>query len=1168
MNLHKIKITGETFQELVDKINQNFQTIENSNGGPIGKKGDVGLSGLPGRRGPVGSKGSQGVRGTKWHTMENSDNFPTTDVITGDYSVSKLNGDYYIKLDSGWEKKGTFNFSEGITFDVKLTPYKSDYVVANTKIDILLNSKTNQSLLLSNMDRPDDDLGIQIPVNDTPGFTYPLTQGDDSNNKELYDYKLKIWNSGDSEDDSIQALGRHIHLGNSLAMKDKSGWLKKSGFTFSADLNSTDINTSAEGLEILRISGLSSGNPSHKHRVEFNNTDLWIGNIRANKDGTFSIGHNNSYINTQKIDINGGMKLGYTSINSKGSIRYSDSLGFEGYNGNAWVKFDMTANDVISSMKTTTNNFKDAIIDTSTKGGIVLGDLSIQGSNKSGSIRFKSGIFEGWNGTGWVRLDNTVNFTNTDNSGNGSGGGNVVDKDNNSIATKLAINVNDKDKAGPLIFQGFILYSSDDSIELNQDVLDNKYATIDIKSKSNMTYTDKDGKIKSFNGFDILSDDIGINKTLDDGNLTYRLSLKNTKEFKDAIQSSFDLRSSDGSLIITPPTPNANTSGHWDLKLSNNFGSGNGSNPIQNQLLNGGYTKYNFTTAKYKHTTSTTSNVAYSASYSGYYSYIPFTTKEFDENCNITGTNPLTIKINKNGNGYYRISARVRFKISSQPTGTFASAKLCVVKNNIILDVLNTFKTTDITDSTMTTSKEFELVGSSIVDMSCKTGECDDDIKLAIVTDYGSSGGSGAITFIDSSISMNKITQVTQQSIYDYISNSNVSFKSFTLDRNASTKVSAHITNGIFQLQNGTYTNLSVANANAIIFDVNIAKIRDNISIDLNGLKPAISNIILNGTTFQASANTQIELISGNNISISRTSNKFTFNANSNILNLYSGNVLVKANHSGNIVFGNNFSVTYTGGNVQVEVSPNIKSNISKYTKLFSDYNATLPIIDINDSDSYDLGYTNYEKVKSSSKYAMMMNYINNPIQITNNELGTIIDEEYPNSIVLTPTSTGIYNISAILGFDLVLLYANGSSIYDYIGDTRVVNLGIFKIDESGSYKVFNNTSEYRATLIQTIISSDTNIKPAYKFSKSGQYPFDLFDINNCNRISSSTIVSLTANSKYIFGVYGGRNDDFIKIFRYLNQKATSMEFFDLMDNQVNLKIITRDVDVSITKIN
>ena len=57
-------LESDSLATIIAKLNQNFQTLSTSNGGPQGIRGAQGIPGLPGKMGPIGFTGAQGPTGT------------------------------------------------------------------------------------------------------------------------------------------------------------------------------------------------------------------------------------------------------------------------------------------------------------------------------------------------------------------------------------------------------------------------------------------------------------------------------------------------------------------------------------------------------------------------------------------------------------------------------------------------------------------------------------------------------------------------------------------------------------------------------------------------------------------------------------------------------------------------------------------------------------------------------------------------------------------------------------------------------------------------------------------------------------------------------------------------------------------------------------------------
>lgn len=1144
LNLHEIKITEST-QILVDKLNENFQLIANSNGGPEGKSGNPGGAGFPGPRGPVGLQGPIGQRGSKWYNVPSIDLFPNTAII-GDYTVISTSGDFYELGQDGWLKQGTFNFSQGLTFDLENISYTSELTQATTSLKTLINSKTNNTLLLTNIDRPDLTLGLQIPTDDSPGDSYPFIQGNDSTYKDLYDYKLKIYNSGNSEDDTTQMFGRHLHLANSFSMTTKDGWSMNSGFTFGVDLHLEDINSNATGREILRITGRTSGNSGHLHRVEIENSDLWINTFRIGKNGTTAVGFSDEYVPVQKFEVNGAIRVGDSSIETLGSIRFKDG-NFQGWDGTEWVDLSISAQEIIDLIKQNQNTFNDKVIDTTGDGAVILGDASVVNVLKAGILRYNNsnGNFEGYNGTSWVRLNNQINLGPVGGPGDpgGPGGtGGLQDENGNPVNTKIAVNTNDKLNAGSPIYEGLTITSEDGSVNLKQTVLESKYAVVDISSNGIFSAIDSKGNPISVKSFDINSDDITIDKNVSDGKIDYNLKLRDSDKFKDAVNSSFDLRSSDGSIVANPPSSDKT---YWDLKLS--LG-----------------TKLDDTkpaTARYEGNTATP-NLEYSSSYGGHYSYLSFENKDFDANCNITSKDPLIIEVEKGQNGYYNVSARVRVTIDSYPGGTLSSVKLCVFKDNLVVAVLNSVTTNDSYDITHNNSKEYELQGTDLVDFACTTEDCSNQFKIGIVADFGITTGTGSISMGDSSVAIHRITTVTQDSVDEYLQNSNVAFREVTINNallEETDNLVSLVNNGKLKLYVSNYLTYQIIDDSYLKIDANITEIRNALDPGNTILKNSLSNIRVD-TAFVHNADDgeELELLSGTNTSLSLTGNKLTINSTAPkplIQNIDSdvSDVYDKLN------FSSDFTISENSGKINVNVNKDVAGGKHLVIHTFTDYFSNIGSIIPGTPEDIQNGILNYNNF--SSNVAAAIKYVSTSEEILDSDLGAVTHGDLNSGLVLVPTETSKYLLSSILGVDLVALNSTLNVTSKYTcNEIGHISLGLFKLG-SGSYSIKTGTDTSNAELIKVLGSIESLIDVKRSWSKNTS--IDPATINTCSRLSGNTIIELTGGEKYVFALMTGPSKISIDA---LVKSGTSLNVHTLNIGN-DLKTIIYDADISIQKI-
>lgn len=89
-NLTIINLTlGDTQEDLVNKINQNFGSVVANGGGPQGPDGPQGDQGSVGAAGPMGDQGVPGERGTRWFLS-------STEPLGGTAGVGIIVGDYWV----------------------------------------------------------------------------------------------------------------------------------------------------------------------------------------------------------------------------------------------------------------------------------------------------------------------------------------------------------------------------------------------------------------------------------------------------------------------------------------------------------------------------------------------------------------------------------------------------------------------------------------------------------------------------------------------------------------------------------------------------------------------------------------------------------------------------------------------------------------------------------------------------------------------------------------------------------------------------------------------------------------------------------------------------------------------------------------------------------------
>ena len=267
LSLTKLVTSQDTFGQMVEKINTNFDIISQAQGikGEEGKRGNAGVPGPPGLMGPRGLQGTLGQRGSRWHFAPNISSYTSIDILNGDFFLEGNSGEVYERVTNDWSVKGAISSvsSSGEsslfnTFDTAngtiIKPKKTNYTLEIT--DIAYDS-SYQATEFAN-------------ATDTANYTFSTIPPVTTESRWLQEMGLKIYTSeADSSNSTYYGFGKNMHLANSLASLENTsfGWDKKSGFTLTVDwdyaLDSVDRH-----LEVLRIKAMPSGNVNHKQRIE------------------------------------------------------------------------------------------------------------------------------------------------------------------------------------------------------------------------------------------------------------------------------------------------------------------------------------------------------------------------------------------------------------------------------------------------------------------------------------------------------------------------------------------------------------------------------------------------------------------------------------------------------------------------------------------------------------------------------------------------------------------------------------------------------------------------------------------------------------------------------------------------------------------------------------
>lgn len=161
-NLTILNLTsGDSQQDIINKVNANFDSLVSNGGGPQGSQGEPGQQGPIGPVGPKGDVGQQGVRGTKWFVDVSEPIGGTGDqeIIEGDYWIDTSdNNSIYEFTSSGWVDTGNDFIAEEL---FSIIPGISGPTGSRNAIVFSSPFPSNQTLVLS------DSVSFSNTVNPT-----------------------------------------------------------------------------------------------------------------------------------------------------------------------------------------------------------------------------------------------------------------------------------------------------------------------------------------------------------------------------------------------------------------------------------------------------------------------------------------------------------------------------------------------------------------------------------------------------------------------------------------------------------------------------------------------------------------------------------------------------------------------------------------------------------------------------------------------------------------------------------------------------------------------------------------------------------------------------------------------------------------------------------------
>ena len=262
---------GDTQEDLVAKINQNFDSVVAAGGGPQGPDGPQGDQGPIGPAGPKGDQGVPGTRGTRWFVSDTDPSIGATagsGVLTGDYWVNTLESkQVYIYTPDGFVSTGTSLQAEDVFVSlpnivgpgsvttksaiVQASPFpESGTFVLSDGVLSPSSANPNYAKFLISTSSTDGFPILEFGKSDAPGIGTPADYAKHPffawRSPSVADYGIKFVVPGDALD---------VIAGQNLSLQSTSGNVNISGV--STSLFATSTMTLKSGSSMLFDSGTS-----------------------------------------------------------------------------------------------------------------------------------------------------------------------------------------------------------------------------------------------------------------------------------------------------------------------------------------------------------------------------------------------------------------------------------------------------------------------------------------------------------------------------------------------------------------------------------------------------------------------------------------------------------------------------------------------------------------------------------------------------------------------------------------------------------------------------------------------------------------------------------------------------------------------------------------------
>lgn len=208
--------------QLVNKMNNNFDELVEFHGGTQGLIGPTGDTGEVGTEGDIGATGGTGARGSRWFVQSTAPSGPGTTVVEGDFWVDSSNGLIYVFDVSGWVFTGYSISSTASVFEsidsawsgATGTAIFMDQILPQNYLFILADKVSSSGILNEPLSK--FMISTDSTVNDGPLLEFSKSNVETGSISDYSQHPVFKWKSSTPADNSLilQIPGGSFVLGS------------------------------------------------------------------------------------------------------------------------------------------------------------------------------------------------------------------------------------------------------------------------------------------------------------------------------------------------------------------------------------------------------------------------------------------------------------------------------------------------------------------------------------------------------------------------------------------------------------------------------------------------------------------------------------------------------------------------------------------------------------------------------------------------------------------------------------------------------------------------------------------------------------------------------------------------------------------------------------------